>query len=91
MLAHLRLAGVLDSVGGVILCGFTGAESRPDRPTRTLDQVFDDYFGKADYPVIKGWNYGHFPVKVNMPIGVRARLVAEPGAITLTVLESLRL
>ncbi|GIV61129.1 MAG: peptidase S66 [Rhodothermaceae bacterium] len=87
LLAHLRLAGLLDRLGGVVLGGFTECTPPPDRPSLSLEQVFDDYFGKAPYPVARGLVYGHFPVKSTVPVGVRARLTVTATSATLSVLE----
>lgn len=89
MLAHLRLAGVLDQLGGVILGAFTDSDPTPGRPSFSVDEVLSQYFAEAPYPVVTGWNYGHFPVKVNMPIGIQARLSANSESVTLQTTESL--
>jgi muramoyltetrapeptide carboxypeptidase len=89
MLAHLRLAGVLDRLGGVILGAFTDSEPIPGRPTFSVDEVLSQYFEAAPYPVVTGWNYGHFPIKVNMPIGIQAQLFAGSDSVTLQTTQSL--
>jgi muramoyltetrapeptide carboxypeptidase len=89
MLAHLKLAGVLDRIGGVILGAFTESDPTPGRPSFSVDEVLFQYFGAAPYPVVTGWNYGHFPVKMNMPIGIRAQLSADAESVTLQTIESL--
>lgn len=95
MLAHLKLSGILDRLGGLILGGFTEWEPDHDRPTLSLDAVLDDYLRDLPIPVARGLVYGHFPVKNTMPVGVRARLSvssgtsqsAEPAAASLSILE----
>ncbi|GIV58357.1 MAG: peptidase S66 [Rhodothermaceae bacterium] len=87
LLAHLRLAGLLDRLGGVVLGGFTECDPPPDRPSLSLEQVFDDYFGRVPYPVARGLVYGHFPVKNTVPVGVRARLTVTDHRATLGLLE----
>jgi muramoyltetrapeptide carboxypeptidase len=87
LLAQLRLAGVLDRLGGLILGGFTETEPRGSGPTLSLDAVFDDYVCGLSCPVARGLVYGHFPVKNALPVGVRARLSVSSDAATLSILE----
>lgn len=87
MLAHLRLAGLLDQLGGLVLGGFTEWEPEDDRPTLALDEVFDDYLREAPFPVARGLVYGHFPIKSTIPIGVKARLEVTKDAAALSILE----
>ncbi|RMH64359.1 MAG: LD-carboxypeptidase [Bacteroidetes bacterium] len=87
LLAHLRLAGLLDRLGGLILGSFTEADPPPDSPSLTLDEVLADYVADLPCPVARGLVYGHFPVKSALPVGVRARLTVTSEAAELTLLE----
>ena len=87
MLSQLKLSGHLQQLAGLLLAGFTDCGPRPGRPSLTLDQVFDDYFLDAPFPVVRGLPYGHFPVKNTMPLGVSARLFVTDRRATLTLLE----
>ncbi|NNE69737.1 MAG: LD-carboxypeptidase [Rhodothermales bacterium] len=89
LLAQLRLAGHLDNLAGAVLGQFTDAESPADRPSFTVEEVLDHYFRGAPYPVVRNWNYGHFPLKAPLPIGPRARLTVREGGASLTTLEPL--
>jgi muramoyltetrapeptide carboxypeptidase len=87
LLARLRLAGVLEKLGGLVYGAFTGAEPPPNRPSLHLDEVLAHYAGFVPGPVACRLVYGHFPRKSTLPVGVRARLdVSGPWA-SLTVLE----
>ncbi len=88
LFAQMRLAGLLDGLGGLVLGGFTEADPPPDRPSLTVDEVLDDYFGHRPYPVARGLAYGHFPVKNTMPVGVKARLEVDAHTASLSILES---
>jgi muramoyltetrapeptide carboxypeptidase len=88
MLAQLRLAGVFDVLGGLILGGFTEWESDDDSPTLSLERIFEDYLSEATFPVAKGLTYGHFPVKNSIPVGVRARLQVTSDHARLGLQES---
>jgi muramoyltetrapeptide carboxypeptidase len=86
MFAQLRLAGVLDRLGGLILGSFT--ETETDRPTLSLDDVFGEYLANLPFPVASGLAYGHHPVKSSIPVGVMAELDVRAESATLSVLES---
>jgi muramoyltetrapeptide carboxypeptidase len=88
MLAQLRLSGILDRIGGLVIGGLTEWEPDHDRPTLSLDEVLSDYVDLLDIPVATGLLYGHFPVKNTMPIGIRARLEVDTNRATLSLLEA---
>lgn len=87
MLAQLKLSGIIDRLGGMVIGGFTDWEPEEDTPTLTIDQVFDDYFATLNMPVARGLIYGHFPVKNTIPVGVRARLEVTSTQARLGILE----
>ncbi len=87
LLAQLKLAGVLENLGGLVLGAFTGAEPPPNRPSLSLDAVLDHYTADLPCPVARGLVYGHLRPKSTLPVGVRARLEVEGDAASLTVLE----
>ena len=87
MLARLRLAGVLESLGGLVFGLFTGADVPPGRPTFTVDEVLAQYAPHVGGPVASGLTYGHVVRKATLPVGVRARLTAEGPGATLHVLD----
>jgi muramoyltetrapeptide carboxypeptidase len=81
-LAHLRLAGVLDRVAGVILANFKRCRPR-GRHSLGLDRIFHDYFGKARIPVAEGFPFGHQDPMFTLPQGVLATLDASRGRLEL--------
>ncbi|BBM70195.1 S66 peptidase family protein [Rhodothermus marinus] len=87
MLAQLRLAGVLDRLAGLVLGHFTDCAPAASSPSLSLDEVLADYFGAAPYPVVTDFPYGHVAAKNTLPVGVRARLVADASGIRLSLLE----
>lgn len=87
LLARLRLAGVLEKLGGLVFGQFTLAEPPPNRPSLSLDAVLDHYAQYVPGPVARGLVYGHFSRKSTLPVGVRARLVVDGPQASLTVLE----
>lgn len=77
MLNQLRQAKKLDHLAGVVIGDFADAASTGDKPTLTLDEVFDDYFSKKPYPVMKGFKIGHCQPHFAIPLGVEATLNTE--------------
>lgn len=82
MLAHLRLAGVLESVGGVIVGQFTIDD--PDE-RREIAGVVSEYLAPLGCPVLTDFPVGHVADNVTLPHGARVRLDADRG--TLEILE----
>lgn len=81
MLARLRLAGVLERLGGLVFGLFTDCQPPPGRSSMSVDEVLDDYAHCVDGPVATGLLYGHVRRKATVPVGVRARLtVSGPDA-----------
>ncbi len=87
LFAQLKLAGVLDQLGGLVLGAFTGAAPPENRPALSLEEVLDHYTAELSYPVARGLVYGHIRPKSTLPVGVRARLEVDADSAVLTVLE----
>ncbi len=81
MLTTLRDAGWLARVAGVALGTFTGCHARDDG--RTVDEVLADRLGDLGVPVVRGIGAGHVPDNLELPLGARARLDADRGALDL--------
>ncbi|MBL8306543.1 MAG: LD-carboxypeptidase [Rubrivivax sp.] len=75
LLAHLRLAGVLDAAAGFVLGTFTEA----DDPAAELRDAFE----RLGKPVLGGWPSGHGTPNRPLPLGARATLDAAAGTLTL--------
>lgn len=85
--AQLRLAGVLDRLGGVVVGALTDSQVEPGRPSLGIDEVLGDHLGRLPIPVARGLVYGHFPRKSTLPIGVGARLSVDGPDARLDILE----
>jgi muramoyltetrapeptide carboxypeptidase len=85
LLSHLRLAGVLERVAGVIIGGFTECPDEEDDGIPRPEQVLAAQLSRLGVPVATGFPFGHVPDNWTLPVGVRARLDADAG--TLTLLE----
>ena len=82
MMSHLRLAGVLDEVAGVVLGRFTCKD--PDEQALQRDVVLD-FCRSIGCPVMADFPCGHVADNVTLPLGARVALDADAG--TLTILE----
>ena len=86
MLNQLKLSGVLSRLAGVMLGQFTDCVQNNDNPTLTLEEVFNDYFSSAEYPVISKIPFGHEKRKVTLPMGGFVRF--DPEKKSLIIIES---
>lgn len=80
LFSQLRLAGILESVNGVILGGFT-TESGED--AKAIDGVVREYFGKSKVPVLMNFPVGHQAHNATLPHGALAELDADRGILRL--------
>ena len=71
MLTHLRMAGKLDRVAGVVTGAFNRCESGAERD---VQHVLADAFRDAPYPVVTGLPCGHGTANTLLPIGLNAEL-----------------
>ncbi len=85
MLRQMKLTGQLDSPAGIILGQFRKCEDDDD-PSLTLQEVFLDYFGEVDYPVVNLFPAGHVTQNATLPFGVKTRITTNP--VMVEVLEN---
>lgn len=83
MLTHLKMAGKLDGLAGVVLGDFTACEG--DGP-RDVQEVVGEIFATAPYPVVMGLTAGHGEENLTLPFGVKMALDGDNG--TLALIES---
>ncbi len=83
MLAQLAEAGVLGEAAGFVVGQATEAD---DAETLPLRQIWSDLLAPYGKPAVLGFPSGHVTPNYALPLGVRARLDADAG--TLTLLES---
>jgi muramoyltetrapeptide carboxypeptidase len=83
MLAHLRMAGVLDRLAGVAIGQFTELERRGADGAMGFDEVLATYLLPLGVPVAYGFPIGHVDDQWTLPIGVTARLDAGAGHLEL--------
>jgi muramoyltetrapeptide carboxypeptidase len=81
MLTHLKMAGKLDRLSGVVFGDFTRCEGEGARDVR---QVIGDIFDTAPYPVVMGLAAGHGQENLALPFGVRMTLDSQAGTLSLS-------
>lgn len=85
MLTHLKLAGKLRQLAGVIFGDFTNCEGDG---SRNLAQIFGEIFHDAPYPVVMGLAAGHGAENLTLPLGVKMGLDVNGSEAALRLMES---
>jgi muramoyltetrapeptide carboxypeptidase len=79
LLTQLRLAGVLDTVRGILLGSFSDMAA----PTELLRSLLVTLCERQGKPLLGGWPTGHGTPNRPLPLGVPVLLDADAGTITL--------
>ena len=88
MLMQLKLAGKLDKVRGLIFGEMIDCMQAAYQDY-TLQEVIMRIVGELGMPVIYGVKSGHVSSNnITLPLGIRAKLIAEKGDVSLRILES---
>lgn len=82
MLSQLKLAGKLDGPAAVILGAFYKCDPEDER-TLSLQQVLEDYFADAPYPVVFDFPAGHGPWNAALPLGIMAEVDGSNATVRL--------
>ncbi len=85
-LNHLKLAGQLYGVLGVVIGDTDWRETSPLTSRKKHDALFRERIKtifRREIPVIAGLRYGHCDKSMTIPIGARARLDTESRSLTL--------
>ena len=82
-LSHLRLAGLLDRLAGVIVGQFTDMKRATSDGGLGFDEVLASYFEPLGVPTAMGFPIGHVDDQWTLPIGARAGLDADAGEVEL--------
>jgi muramoyltetrapeptide carboxypeptidase len=87
MLMQLKLAGKFDGVRGIVF-GEMQDCAQPGGQNYTLEDVIVRAAGDLRIPITFGLPSGHVRIRnITLPFGVKARLQANAGSATLTMLE----
>jgi len=88
MLMHLKLAGKLDDIRGIIFGEMLDCVQTANQGY-SLEQVVMRIVGDLGVPVAFGIRSGHVTSRnITLPFGVRARLTVDRGQVSLRILES---
>ncbi|HZM68781.1 MAG TPA: LD-carboxypeptidase [Candidatus Cryosericum sp.] len=74
MLAHLRLAGRLHGLQGMVIGRLPGCRARRRENDIPLADILKSHLQGTDYPVVVDFPAGHARRKVTLPLGRAARL-----------------
>ncbi len=86
MLTHLRLAGKLDGVAGIVFGECKNCPPQGHTSAYSLGEVIDYLLGPLNIPVLFGLSFGHTEDQVTLPLGAMATL--DAGAQQLIVEEA---
>lgn len=85
---RLRLAGVLDKIGGMVLGQFTDCKDSGKTPYGfTFADLVAEHFSGLDIPVVVNAPFGHGSGLFPLPVGGLARLSVRRKTIILTLAE----
>lgn len=79
-LVQLREAGLLAAASGFVVGEATHAD---DAQTRPMEQIWADFLAPHGKPAVLGFPFGHVAENYALPLGIRARLDAGAGTVTL--------
>ena len=83
MLTHLKMAGKLDHLAGLIFGDFTNCDAEGPRTVLT---IIDEMFAQAPYPVLTGMPAGHGREHITLPFGVK--MILDGNRRSLSLVES---
>ena len=87
LLTHLEMAGVFDSISGIVVGDFTECDEIEDGVTHepTTQEVLVERLGRVSVPISMNGSFGHGDRKSSLPYGSPVELDTASG--TLTALE----
>ncbi len=85
LLTHLLRSGALESAAGIVVGEMTGTDERCDPKIGAWPwrRIVEDRLGNLNVPTIVNYPIGHMKNMLSIPLGVRARLDADAGRLTL--------
>ncbi len=83
MLTHLKMAGKLDRLAGLVFGDFTNCEAEG---SRSVLQIINEVFAQAPYPVVAGMPAGHGREHITLPFG--SNMLLDGNSRSLSLVES---
>jgi muramoyltetrapeptide carboxypeptidase len=85
---QLHLRGAARRLKGLVLGKFTRCEPLdPEKPGLSTEEVLEDFANSAGVPTLSNFCYGHVPIKLTVPFGLRIRVSTQRSP-KVEVLES---
>jgi muramoyltetrapeptide carboxypeptidase len=81
MLTQWKLNGVFDQLAGVVLGQFRKCIPEEPEWSFSLEQVFEQHFKDAKFPVFSGFLCGHILDKFTLPVGQTVEMDATQFSI----------
>jgi muramoyltetrapeptide carboxypeptidase len=81
MLTHMKLAGIFESIQGVIVGHFSGNES--DASRSLAERIVMEYTEPRQIPVISNYPHGHALPNITLPVGALVEFEASGNHATL--------
>lgn len=80
---HLKLAGVLDAVAGIVIGEFWDVPKNADtdHPSPAIEDVLEEYFAGGP-PCVYGYSFSHGPITIPVPIGAQCVMDADTGMVS---------
>ena len=82
MLWQLKQAGVFKKINGLVIGSFRKCNPEEPKKSFNLEEIFEQHFKNAKFPVYQGASFGHIAPKFTLPIGVLAEIDADNFTIT---------
>ncbi|RLE35550.1 MAG: LD-carboxypeptidase [Acidobacteria bacterium] len=84
LLTHLEMAGVFESVAGILIGDFTDCDELEEGVVQppSINDVLLERLGRLEVPVALGGAFGHGDRKRSLPVGVPVELDAGRGVLT---------
>lgn len=83
MLTHIEQSLGLQTAAGIALGVFSRCEPKDNEAQLSLREVLDHHFSGSNIPAAYGLSFGHIAENLTLPFGIRARLDADEGSLTL--------
>jgi muramoyltetrapeptide carboxypeptidase len=83
MLTQLEIVGPIGTAAGIIFGKCAKCEAEEPDKSFTIDEVFQQKFGKLANPVFAGFNFGHIKDKFTFPMGGMASMDTADSSVKL--------
>ena len=87
MLLHLKRAGKLDHLKGLILGGFSEMQDTTRPFPQTIEEIIADKVAEYDYPVCFHFPAGHQDINYTLTLGEMHRLTVTEDGGTLELIK----